>query len=231
MPRFRFATAAFLIVLLAVRVTVLGQTNIPRAEPMRPGGLGVQPGGYYPPSDRLEVVDPDKRLAAGDEVTFEIEQDRDGAVSKVVTATGEIEVYPAGRVKVAGKTTAEAAAEIKRVLEKDYYYHATVRLSLDRASRTVVKAGQILLSGEVRGPGPLDLVSGERLSVSQAILKSGGFREFADDRRVQVTRIEGGSTKKIIVDVKEILRTGNLEKDIPLQDGDRVYVPRVFGKI
>jgi polysaccharide biosynthesis/export protein len=230
MPNVRPAFAGFLFILLTIRGGGMAQTTIPRTEPMRPGAGGVQPGVYLPQGDRLEVVDPDKRLTAGDEVTFEIEQDRDGAITKVVTATGEIEVYPAGRVKVAGRTTAEAAAEIKRVLERDYYYTATVRLSLDRASRTVVKAGQILLSGEVRAVGPLDLVSGERLTVSQAILKSGGFKEFGDDRRVQVTRIEGGANKKIIVDVKEILKSGVLDRDIPLQDGDRIYVPRVFGK-
>lgn len=230
MPRFRLTLLGFLPVLLAVRVVALAQATIPRTEPMRPGAGAVQPGAYYPQGDRLEVVDPDKRLTAGDEVTFEIEQDRDGAISKVVTATGEIEVYPAGRVKVAGRTTAEAAAEIKRVLERDYYYTATVRLSLDRASRTLVKAGQILISGEVRAVGSLDLVSGERLTVSQAILKAGGFKDFGDDRRVQVTRIEGGANKKIVVDVKEILKSGLLDRDIPLQDGDRIYVPRVFGK-
>ncbi len=177
----------------------------------------------------MEVVDPDKRLAAGDELTLEIEQDREGAFPKRVTATGEIEVYPAGRVKVAGKTTAEAAEEIKRVLEKDYYYTATVRLSIDRVSSTV-KAGTVLLSGEIRAVGPLDLLSGEKLTLSAAILKAGGFKEFADDRRVQVTRSEGGAPKKYVVDVKEILKSGSPDRDMILQDGDRVNVPRVFGK-
>ncbi|MEA3211512.1 MAG: polysaccharide biosynthesis/export protein [Chthoniobacter sp.] len=204
----------------------MAQGPAPRAEAVRTG----PPAGYYP-GDRMEVVDPDKKLAAGDEVTFQIEQDREGGFPRVVTATGEIDVPPYGRVKVAGKTTGEAATEIKRLLEKDYYYTATVRLSLDRVSRQLVKAGQILLSGEIRAVGPLDLSAGDRLTVSQALLKAGGVRDFGDDRKVQVTRIENGVTKRYEIDVKKILQTGVLDKDMVLMDGDRIHVPRVWGKL
>lgn len=230
MPRIRFCLAALFASLLAAKVTVLAQTSFPRAEPVRPGGAGYQNGGFAP-QDRMEVVDPDKRLAVGDELTLEIEQDREGAFPKRVSATGEIEVFPVGRVKVAGKTTAEAAADIKRALEKDYYYTATIRLSIDRVGSSMVKAGAVLLSGEIRLTGPLDLLAGDKLTVSQAILKAGGFKDFGDDRRVQITRTEGGSLKRFVVDVKEILKSGLIEKDMPLQDGDRIYVPRVFGKL
>ena len=228
MPGSRFVFVGFIGALLMAGGMVLAQNAAPRGELVRPNGGNFQSSGF-PQQERMEVVDPDKRLAAGDELTLEIEQDREGAFPKVVTATGEIEVFPAGRVKVAGKTTAEAAAEIKRVLEKDYYYTATVRLSIDRVGRSMVKSGAILLSGEIRAVGPLDLLSGEKLTVSQAILKAGGVKDFGDDRRVQVTRIEGGTTKKFVVDVKEILKSGLLDKDILLQDGDRIFVPRVFG--
>jgi protein involved in polysaccharide export with SLBB domain len=124
----------------------------------------------------------------------------------------------------------EAAAEIKRLLEKDYYHRATVRLSIDRVNRMAVKAGQILLSGEVRMVGSLDLVAGEPLTISQAMLKAGGVKEFGDDRRVQLTRNEGGKTIKQTIDVKRILKDGDVRDDIPLQPGDRIFVPRVWGK-
>ena len=71
---------------------------------------------------------------------------------------------------------------------------------------------------------------GHRFALVLAVLKAGGFKEFADDRRVQVSRMEGGRQQKTIIDVKEILRTGNLQGDLLLQDGDRINVPRVLGK-
>jgi protein involved in polysaccharide export with SLBB domain len=84
----------------------------------------------------------------------------------------------------------------------------------------------ITISGEVRAVGPLDLVSGDRLTVSQAILKAGGFGPFANQRKVQVTRSEGGATKQFYVDVKEVLERGALDKEVVVQDGDRINVSR-----
>jgi polysaccharide export outer membrane protein len=228
MPRLAPVIAIVAAALVATPMSVLGQGAVPRGEPTRPSGAVTSPA--YFPQDRMEVVDPDKRLAAGDEITVEIEQDREGGFPKVVSATGEIDVQPVGRVKVAGKTTVEAQADIKRLLEKDYYYTATVKVSIDRRSRTVVKAGQITLSGEVRGVGPMDLMEGEKLTVSQAILKAGGFGAFANQRKVQVTRSESGGTRQFYVDVKEILDKGAVGKDVTVQDGDRINVPRAMIK-
>lgn len=224
----------FVIALVAATLAVnpmpgWGQGASPRGEaPRFSPGAPVAPA--YFPQDRMEVVDPDKRLAAGDEVTVEIEQDREGGFAKVVSATGEIDVQPLGRVKVAGRSAAEAQAEIKRLLEKDYYYTATVRVSIDRRSRTVVKAGQITMSGEIRLVGPMDLMEGEKLTVSQAVLKAGGFGAFANQRKVQVTRSEGGGSRQFYVDVKEILEKGLVGKDVVVQDGDRINVPRAMIK-
>lgn len=227
MPRFRSPFAVLFVGLFLAEVTVLAQSTVPRGEAIRPAPGGYPQAGSFP-VERMESVDPDAKLGPGDELTIEIEQDREGGFPRLVSATGEIDVPPHGRVKVAGKTTAEAAAEIKRLLEKDYYYTATVRLSLDRRPRTAVKAGTVTISGEVRGVGAIDLEAGGRLTVSQAILKSGGFGPFADKKKVQVTRTEGGVSKQFYVDVNEILEKGRVEKDVEVRDGDRINVSRAF---
>lgn len=209
----------------AAEVTAAAQA-VPRAVPVptRPGGYGQ---GGYPVGERMEAVDPDKKLSPGDQITFEIVEDKEGGMARIVTATGELDVPPLGRVSVAGKTTAEASADLKRRLEVDYYYKATVKLSIDRVSPTIVRSGTIFLSGEVRAVGPLEMVAGVPLKLSEAILSAGGFGPWAEDRKVQVTRRSG---EKKIVDVKEIIQKGKLDNDIVLQDGDRVYVPQAFFK-
>src|SRR6187397_2814408 len=115
MTSFRFVFAGFTAALLAAPRLVTAQGLIPRGEAVRTPPSAAQAPAYYPQADRMEVVDPDKRLAAGDELTLEIEQDREGGFPKVVTATGEIDVPPLGRVRVAGKTSSEAEGEIKRL--------------------------------------------------------------------------------------------------------------------
>jgi len=42
--------------------------------------------------ERMAVVDPDKKLSAGDQVTVEIVEDREGGLPRIVTATGELDV-------------------------------------------------------------------------------------------------------------------------------------------
>lgn len=213
----------FVAALCAAQVTAAAQQGVaPRPERAYPPG--------YPAPDRMEAVDPDKKLSPGDQVTLEIMEDRDGGLPRVITATGDLDVPPLGRVHVAGRTTGEAMADIKRRLEVDYYYKATVKLSIDRVSPTMVKSGTVYLAGEVRAVGPIELIAGESLKLSEAILKSGGFGAWADDRKVQVTRKVGGATKTFAVDVKEVIQKGRVEKDMVLQDGDRVYVPQAFFK-
>jgi polysaccharide export outer membrane protein len=192
--------------------------------------LPVAPAAAVQPAERTLLIDQNKKLSVGDLVSVEIMQDREAPVARQVTPTGEIDVASLVRVKVAGKTTAEAAAEIKRRLEADYYYEATVRLSIDRVN-TQATMGRIQMNGEVRAPGVIETFDGENLRLSEAILRSGNFKEFANPSKVQVTRTKGGRTEKFIVDVKKIMRTGDESNDIILQDGDRVFIPKTFFRL
>jgi len=192
---------------------------------------GMQPGypAPYAPVERMSIVDPNKKLSAGDQVTVEIVEDREGGLPRVVTATGELDVPPLGRVRVTGKTAADAAASIKQLLEKDYYYTATVRVSIDQVSKVQVQQGMIQLSGQVRMVGPQMIVAGEALTVTGAILKAGGLTEWGNAKKVQVTRQgKDGKLEKFEVDFKKVTETGDVNADPVLQDGDRIFVPKVF---
>jgi protein involved in polysaccharide export with SLBB domain len=240
MPSFlRFASVA--AVLLAVSITGRAQGIVGR--PVTPaagygGGIpatGGQAGiGFVQPGagmvqDRMQVVDPDKKLAAGDQVTVEIVEDRDGGFPRVVTATGELDVPPLGRVRVSGKTAAEAAAELKTLLERDYYYHATVRLAIDRVSPVAVRTGEVYLSGEVRAGGPQEMIAGETLTLTNAVLRAGGIGEWGNADKVQITRLKkDGTVDKMTVSFKKIIKSGDAKQDPVLQDGDRIFVPKIF---
>jgi protein involved in polysaccharide export with SLBB domain len=232
MTRILIRITATLAVLLMAEMVGRGQ-SAPRAQAVTPGGAqgapaygaAAQPGGY---GERMAVVDPDKKLSAGDQVTVEIVEDNEGGFPRVVTATGDLEVAPLGRVHVAGKTTVEASADIKKRLEADYYYHATVHLSIDAVSRIAVKSGSVYLSGEVRVVGLQEMIAGESLTLSHAILKAGAFSEWADQKKVKVTRSVGGQSQTSVYDVKHIIETGDINSDPVLQDGDRIFVPKAW---
>lgn len=222
MPDLLSRLSGYAAVLLAAQASGIAQSAVPRAEALRPPPLA--PAG--PPSERMEVVDPDKKLSAGDQVTVEIVEDREGGFARVVTATGELDVPPLGRVKVAGQTTLEAGRLIKRRLEDDYYHHATVRLSIDRVSPVAVKSGSVSVAGEVRQVGEQSLISGETLTLSAAILKAGGWGSYANPKKVQLSRTINGSPILKTYNVKDIIERGDAKMDPVLQDGDRIFVPR-----
>lgn len=237
MPSFlRFASIA--VALLALTVTGKAQGLTPRAQAAYPtpggypGGIPAtgmaQPGQGYMPQERMAMVDPDKKLSAGDQVTVEIMEDREGGLPRVVTATGDLDVPPLGRVKVSGRTASQAAAEIKQLLEKDYYYHATVRLNIDRVSPVQVRQGIVYLSGEVRVIGPQELVAGEPLTLCNAILKAGGVGEWGNPKKVKLMRQKDGKTQTTEVNYKAIIESGDVSKDPILQDGDRIFVPKTL---
>ena len=199
------------------------QTTYPAGIPAT--GLGA-PGGA---GERMSVVDPDKKLSAGDQVTVEIVEDREGGLQRMVTATGELDVPPLGRVRVSGRTATEVAGEIKVALERDYYYHATVKLAIDRISPMAVRSGIVYLSGEVRQGGPQDIVSGETLTLTNAILKAGGVAEWGDPDKVKLTRQrKDGSVETIVSSFSKIIKSGDAKLDPVLQDGDRIFVPKTF---
>ncbi len=218
------------VVILAFQVGSSAQETVRRAESVNPNNSyegTTTSGSMSTMTQRAVLIDPNKRLGVGDQVAIEIVEDREGPISRLITATGDLEVPPLDRVHVAGKTTTEAASEIKRLLEADYYYHATVKLSIDRVN-VAAALGKIQISGEVGAPGVLEFNLADPLTLNEAILKAGNFKDFADPKKVHVTRVKGGAKQEFVVDVKAVQRDGAAEKDIKLEDGDRVFIPKVF---
>lgn len=176
------------------------------------------------------ALDDKNRLAIGDHLSFRIQEDLDDPKesldpkSLVVADSGEIEVPYIGRVRAENKTCRQLAAEIKTTLEKEYYYQATVTIALDLRAKT---RGRVYLIGPVRMPGAQDIPSDETLTLSKAIMRAGGFNDFADRKSVKVTRRggPGASDQTFVVDVAQILEKGKTEKDLPLEPGDLIVIP------
>lgn len=172
----------------------------------------------------VDVLDDKYHLVIGDQLSFRIVEDEEDPVVLTVTDSGEIQVPYLGRYPAAGKTCKELALELKAALEKKYYYQATVIVAVNAMPRS---RGRIYLVGAVRAPGPQDISSDEILTVSKAILRAGGFTDFANEKKVKITRAgdTGDGKKTILVDVSRILEKGEIENDVPLQPGDLIFVP------
>src|SRR5207249_12183247 len=86
-------------------------------------------------SNSMSVLDDKKRLGSNDYVSFRVVEDRDEESQHLrVNDNGELEVPYIGLVPAKGQTCRELAYAIKAALEKEYYYHATVILAIERVS-------------------------------------------------------------------------------------------------
>ena len=176
------------------------------------------------------VPDDTYKLRVGDAISFRILEDRiwnpqNAPQSLVVVDSGDMDVPYIGRVQAVGKTSKQLAAEIKTALEKDYYQKATVFLSLNVASPIL---GRIYIWGQVRNQGALDIAVNENLTAGKAILRAGGFADFANKRKVKVVRSAPdakGKPQTFELDMRQILEDGKIDKDVVLQPNDLVIVP------
>lgn len=82
----------------------------------------------------------------------------------------------------------------------------------------------IYVFGQVKNPGAVRMKMGsDQVTLLRAIAQAGGFSDRARRGKVQITRTEDGTEKKINVDVKDILGGGR--KDFVLQAFDVIFVP------
>jgi protein involved in polysaccharide export with SLBB domain len=168
------------------------------------------------------VPDDKYKLRIGDKVSLQILEDRELPKSVMVADSGELDIPYLGRIAAADKTCKQLAEELKAQLEKDYYYRATVILSLDQANKLL---GRVYVWGQVRNQGPIDIQVNENLTAGKAILRSGGFGDFANKKKVKLVRASGSAGKQIFeLNMVEILEGGKTEQDITLQPDDSIIV-------
>jgi protein involved in polysaccharide export with SLBB domain len=173
-------------------------------------------------TNSMAVLDDKKLLGSNDRVSFRVVEDRDNESQQLrVNDNGELEVPYIGLVPAAGRTCKALAYSVKAALEREYYYHATVIIAVDHISEK--SRGKVYVYGEVKGQGPQEIPADETYTVSKAIIRAGGFADFANKRKVRVTRRDG---KNYVVDLKRVIEDGRTDEDVVLQPDDQIQVPK-----
>jgi protein involved in polysaccharide export with SLBB domain len=173
---------------------------------------------------------PSYQLSPMDKLTVSVSQDP--AAGKPI----EISVSPLGdltipisrccedavTVSVRGKTVEQAEKEIKERLESEFYQTATVQLRLIDPTR---RRGQVLFTGAVR-QNAIQLDPGKPKTLYEAFTEAGPT-DYANWKKVKVDRAGSPIKTYDMAAVKE----GKREKDVELQDGDRIIVEESFFKL
>jgi protein involved in polysaccharide export with SLBB domain len=206
----RGLAAAWLVVAL-----LAGGCSSKNLEPPA-GGPALPLGGFAPVSSvqpgefRVGVGDTLRiRFLFHDELDSEPEVRRDGHVT--ITGLGDFQAY--------GLTTRE--------LEQDIYRRASLTYRNPQVGVVVTKQSihRAYVGGEVGKPGYVDLRPG--MTALRAIFMTGGFRDTAKvDNVLHVRWADDGSFSAAVVDLKEVLETGDPRGDVMLTANDIVFVPK-----
>jgi protein involved in polysaccharide export with SLBB domain len=216
---------------LLVAASIAGPLPLPAQEtspgtmpPPIPKAAAVEPSttSTVMRTNSMAVLDDRKKLGSNDFISFRVVEDRDNESQRLrVNDSGELEVPYVGLVQAAGKSCKELAYAIKASLEREYYYHATVIIAVEHISEK--SRGRIYVYGSVKAQGPQEIPAGETYTVSKAIIRAGGFGDFANKRKVKLSR-KGG--QDVVVDLKRVIEEGRMEEDVVLQPDDQIYVPQ-----
>lgn len=152
------------------------------------------------------------RFVVGDlvKVTFSGTIEPIQAHEERIKDDGTITLPHIGAIKADGKTPGELQKAITDAYVPDYFKRLTVTVSSDRRVYYV--------GGQVRSPGRQEYLG--TTTVTKAIQSAGDFTDFADRRKVLLTRADG---KKFTVNCIKAAKDPAL--DMAVFPGDKLEVP------
>ena len=172
----------------------------------------------------------DPALGIGDVVRLSVYQNPDLNVESRISEQGQINVPLIGSVTVAGLTAKAAEQRVAKLLRDGGFV-----LKPEVTIQTVqIRSSQISILGQVGKPGryPIDIVGS---TVSQMIAAAGGVLPTGADV-VTLVGSRAGKSVKLDVDLPAILQSGQANLDVPVENGDIIYVDRapmfyIYGEI
>ncbi|NWG46210.1 MAG: SLBB domain-containing protein [Alphaproteobacteria bacterium] len=175
--------------------------------------------GGLPGSGRAHAAEgPAYRLGEGDVVSINVFQRPDLAASARIGASGEVFVPMGGHVRLTGLTLKEAENLVADALRKT---GAMPRPEVDLQVSTF-NSQLVSVFGAVNKPGRY--VLDRATSISEILAMAGGPAGQQAGPMAFITRIEGGETKRIEVDLDSIIERGKRSDDVLVQGGDIVTV-------
>ena len=207
------------IVIITLLVGVFGSTSLARAQP-----VGTSPASPAADTDRDDYI-----IGVQDSVNVTVWENADLTGKFTVQPDGAITLPLVGRVKAAGLSLSGFEMQLTRALADGFLIEPRVAVTLDAH-----RGRRIFIFGAVSSPGAYALPEGQTLI--EALVRAG----YATASQVVVVRPKrpssgptlpenAGDAEVIRINLKELekdVEQGSLARNIPLQDGDTVFIPR-----
>jgi polysaccharide export outer membrane protein len=158
-------------------------------------------------------------LHAGDVITLDYRYTPEFNQTVTIQPDGYVTLDVVGEMKVSGLTLEQAHDEVIK--------QASVRLNHPELNLALkdFEHPYIVVAGEVDKPGKFELR--EDTTALQAVMLAGGFKDSARDTKVILfRRINQQMAEVRQLDLHNVRKTADLERDAELQPGDMLLVTR-----
>jgi len=175
------------------------------------------------------AVAADIELGSGDTLRINVYGHPDLSLETRVSESGSITYPLIGEVKVSGLSPAAAQKKIAGMLERGgYLRNPQVNISVAQN-----QSQQVSVLGQVTRPGRYP-VDGKR-SLTDILALAGGMTQEAGDT-VTLVRTRNGKTNKEVLDIHEMVKNGDMHKNLQLKTDDVIYVERaprfyIYGEV
>ena len=172
----------------------------------------------------------DYLLGPGDIVSIKVFESPELSVDARVSDTGRISYPLIGDLPVAGLTASATGSLIaKRLMEGGFVRQPFVNVGIAQ-----YRSVQVSVLGQVARPGRYPMEQSAS-NVTDVLAMAGGALPAGADVVWLVTH-EGGKTRKLEIDVSEVMRTGDMSTNQPIKNGDTIFVPRapnfyIYGEV
>lgn len=215
LPLFRILRLTTLCALLALAAFSQETEPGPPEEPVPP----IQEGGGAAVSDErlgaaAGAVDPNTyRIGAGDVVSIRVWREPELTSQQAVRPDGKLTMPLIGDINAVDLTPNEIAAGITKQLQ-EFIINPNVMVVVLQ-----VRSKKYTITGEIGRPGSYPLLV--PTTVMDAITNAGGFRDFANRKKITVLR----GDERFKFNYNDAIKGKNKEQNIELRDGDLIVVP------
>lgn len=159
-------------------------------------------------------------MGAGDEIRLTVYNQPDLTTEGRISGDGTLEIPLIGSVKIAGRSTAEAARMIAEYYQRgDFLQDAHVNILV-----TKYRSQSVAILGKVNKPGQLILEG--PTSLTQALAYAGGVAESGSERLILIRTGNNGRQDRQEYDLQNLLNHEAEDRSVVwMQNGDTLYVP------
>jgi polysaccharide biosynthesis/export protein len=193
-----------------VMLGVCGAAQAPAAQ--EPNAAQAQPAAEAAAAAGV-TVDPTRfTLGPEDVLAVRVWREPDLSGTVVVRPDGHITLPLINDVAVSGLTPAQLSTRLAEMFAK-FVNNPQVTVSIQ-----AVRSKRYMVTGEVGRPGAYPLAV--PTTVFEALTLAGGFREFANKKKIVIVR----GDKRLRFNYNEVVKGKNLAQNVVLENGDQIIV-------